>query len=377
MMRKLVLIPVAMALALSPYFAQSIPAWSQETQETMAKAAALTVNVAKPEVLVWPVRIPASGRLAAWHEATLAAEVSGMKIIEVNAEVGSTVKKGDLLVKFAAESAQAALEQQQAAVEKAEADLDQATADADRARGLTDSGALSKQQTTEYLITERKAKATLFSEKAALEAAQLTLNQTKVYAVDDGVISSRTASLGDVVTAGEELFKLIRQNRIEWKAELPIKRLFDVKEGTRALIPTPIGDVHGEVRLVAPTASTDNGRVIVYVSLHPEADMPQPKTGMLVSGYFELDQTDALTVPAAAVTLKDGFSYVFVLNPNDQTSVMRKRVEIGRRQDDRVEIMSGVEKTDQVVMSGGAFLADGSTVRVEALGASAEKEEAK
>ena len=114
---------------------------------------------------------------------------------------------------------------------KPQADLDQAKADADRARGLTGSGALSSQQITEYLITERKAKAELASAKAALASAQLTLDRTKVYAVDDGVISERAASLGDVVTAGDEIFKLIRQNRIEWKAEVPFNRLHKCQSG--------------------------------------------------------------------------------------------------------------------------------------------------
>ncbi|WP_430260035.1 efflux RND transporter periplasmic adaptor subunit [Neorhizobium sp. IRS_2294] len=363
-----------MALACVVCLAFTPAGRAQDATQTTAGAAALTVSVTKPEVSQWPVLIPASGRLAAWHEAVISAEVSGLRIIGINADVGATVKKGELLVQFDAETAQAELEQQQASVEQAKADLDQAVANADRARGLTGSGAISAQQTTEYLITERKSKAALASSKAALASAQLTLDRTKVYANDDGVISERSASLGKVVTAGDELFKLIRQNRIEWQAELPVKRLADVKEGTKAVIPTPLGDVRGEVRLVSPTSSTANGRVTVYVALQPAVGMPQPKTGILVSGNFEFSATDALTVPATAVTLRDGFSYAFVLNATDQPTVTRKRVETGRRQGDRVEIVSGIDTTEEVVVSGGAFLADGSVVRVVDTVAEAETE---
>ncbi|MFN7090286.1 MAG: efflux RND transporter periplasmic adaptor subunit [Allorhizobium sp.] len=370
-------LPAAAILVVTSCLALSATARSQEVGQSGNQAAALTVSVAEPEVVTWPVTIPASGRLAAWQEAIIAAEVSGQRITDVRADVGTSVKKGDLLVEFAAETAQAELEQQQATVEQAEADLDQATANADRARGLTGSGALSAQQTTEYLITERKAKAELASAKAALTSAQLTLDRTKIYAIDDGVISERSASLGQVVTAGDELFKLIRQNRVEWKAELPIKRLADIKEGTKAAIPTPTGEVSGEVRLIAPTTSTDNGRVTVYVTLQPKEGMPQPKTGILVSGYFEFDRTDALTVPATAVVMRDGFSYVFVVDNGDQPTVARKRVETGRRQDDRVEIVSGLKETDIVVTAGGAFLADGSVVRVSETSEAVENEETK
>ena len=366
-----------MALACVVCLAFTPAGRAEDATQTTAGAAALTVSVTKPEVSQWPVLIPASGRLAAWHEAVISAEVSGLRIIGINADVGATVKKGELLVQFDAETAQAELEQQQASVEQAKADLDQAVANADRARGLTGSGAISAQQTTEYLITERKSKAALASSKAALASAQLTLDRTKVYANDDGVISERSASLGKVVTAGDELFKLIRQNRIEWQAELPVKRLADVKEGTKAVIPTPLGDVRGEVRLVSPTSSTANGRVTVYVALQPAVGMPQPKTGILVSGNFEFSATDALTVPATAVTLRDGFSYAFVLNATDQPTVTRKRVETGRRQGDRVEIVSGIDTTEEVVVSGGAFLADGSVVRVVDTVAAAETEATK
>ena len=102
----------------------------------------------------------------------------------------------------------------------------------------------------------------------------------------------------------------------------------------------------------------------VYVTLQPDPGMPQPKTGILASGYFELDRTDALTVPATAVVMRDGFSYVFIVTDTNQPTVTRKRVQTGRRQDDRIEIVSGIERTDKVVTSGGAFLADGSSVRV-------------
>lgn len=373
MMRGSAFLRLATMLALAPFLVLPMTAHGEEAKQ----AAALTVSGAKPEVSSWPVTILASGRLAAWHEAIIAAEVSGLRINDVKADVGTSVKKGDLLVEFSSETAQSDVEQQQAAVEKAEAELDQAVADADRARGLTGSGALSKQQTTEYLITERKAKAELSSARALLVSKKLTLDRTKIYAIDDGVISERSASLGKVVNAGDELFKLIRQNRIEWNAELPIRRLPDIKEGTPVVIPSPTGDVRGEVRQISPTASTDNGRVTVYVALHPDAGMPQPKTGILVSGRFEFDRTRALTVPATAVTLRDGFAYVFVINSTDQPTVTRKRVETGRREGDRIEIVSGIEENAEIVTSGGAFLADGSVVRVVSAAEVAKKEATK
>ncbi|WP_062564078.1 hypothetical protein [Paracoccus aminovorans] len=112
-------------------------------------------------------------------------------------------------------------------------------------------------------------------------------------------------------------------------------------------------------------ASETTGRVIVYCAMTPPADAPMPKIGMMVSGYFNLGDTEALTVPASATSMRDGFTYVFALNESvDPPTVTRERVEIGRRNGDRVEILSGIEATDQIVQAGGAFLSEGSVVSV-------------
>lgn len=330
-----------------------------------AQEAALTVEVAAPETLSWSETLTTNGRLEAWQEAVIAAEISGQTIVDVKVDVGATVKKGDVLATLSRETIENAITQQEAAVLSAEAALDQARADADRVRELTatGSGAISKQETTQYLVAERKAEADLASAKAALSSSQLDLARTEIHAPDDGVIASRSAALGAVTASGTELFRLIRQNRIEWQAEVPLRQLARVAVGTKVEIPTPAnGTVPGEVRLISPTASETTGRVLVYVSVTPPEGAPTPKVGMMISGRFVFGQSDALTVPATAITLRDGLSYVFVLDGADK--VTRKRVETGRRQDDRVEITTGITATDQVVQAGGAFLTEGATVTV-------------
>jgi RND family efflux transporter MFP subunit len=164
------------------------------------------------------------------------------------------------------------------------------------------------------------------------------------------------------VSEGEELFRLIRDNRIEWQAEVPLRQTFGLKVGTPARIPTPIGDVTGKIRRIAPSASDTNGRVKVYVDIDQLPGDIEPKIGVMISGRFQTGEDSALHVPSSAVVLQDGFAYVFVLEDGD--TVRRQRVETGRRQDNRVEITSDLKSDAQVVQSGGAFLTDGSRVRV-------------
>ena len=110
--------------------------------------------------------------------------------------------------------------------------------------------------------------AELDSAEADLQSKLTTLAQTRVLAVDDGIISSRSALLGNVVNTGAELFRLVRQGRIEWQAELDAQQLVHVKVGQVAHVTLPGGKVvNGAVRLVAPTLSISTGRAIVYISL--------------------------------------------------------------------------------------------------------------
>ena len=163
------------------------PACAQEA--TAVESPALAVEVVMPESREWAQSIPVNGWIAAWQEAVISAEAN-LKIIELNAEVGSVVRKGDVLVQLEQRSVLADLRKQEAAVATAEANLTQARANADRARKVKGSGALSEQQANEYLVTEMTAQATLQSEKASLDSQKIKLEQTTIRAVDDGVISS-------------------------------------------------------------------------------------------------------------------------------------------------------------------------------------------
>ncbi|MBL3702796.1 efflux RND transporter periplasmic adaptor subunit [Sulfitobacter sp. BDSS02] len=346
------------------------PMQEGETQvaavEPAQSAAALTVVATTPERDIWPVEVRANGWLAAWQEVVISAQVGGQMIEAVNADVGDVVAQGDVLTQFSRGSLENDILQLEASLESARASLEIATADADRARKLSGGSAISKQQAAEYLSTERKAEADISFAEAQLASARLDLDHTEVTAVTGGVVSSRSAAVGDVVTSGEELFRLVRDGRVEWQAEVPLKQLRNIEIGTPVSVPTPLGEISGEVRRIAPSVSESNGRVIVYVSLKPPEEAVQPKTGIMITGVFRVGESEALSVPSSAVVMQDGFSYVFALEQGDVTTVSRLRVETGRRRDDQVEIVSGLSASDdvQIVQSGGAFLSDGSIVAV-------------
>jgi HlyD family secretion protein len=175
------------------------------------------------------------------------------------------------------------------------------------------------------------------------------------------VISQRTAMPGAVATAATELFRLIRQGRLEWRAEVPGARLHLVREGQRVELALPDGStVAGKVRIVAPTIDPRTRLGLVYVDVGELGGAL--RAGLFARGSFELGTSPALTVPAESVLLRDGFSYVFKLDGEGR--VRLAKVKTGRRQGDRVEITEGLAAGETVVDSGVGFLVDGDLVAV-------------
>jgi HlyD family secretion protein len=321
---------------------------------------ALSVVVTQPQRATLPISTRANGNVAAWQEASIGTEANGLRLADVRVNVGDVVKRGQVLATFAPESMQVDMLQTRAAVAEAEATLGDAAANAERAKALRATGALSEATINQYVTAERTARARLDAQRAALQARQIRVGQTAVVAPDAGVISSRSATVGAVLPAGQELFRLIRQGRLEWRADVPSSDLAQIKPGARVTV-TPAGGapIAGTVRMVAPTVDPQTRNGIVYV------DLPVPgsaRAGMFARGEFEVGNATVLTLPQSAVQLREGFSYVFKVGADNK--VTQAKIDTGRRFGDRIEVTGGLGPDARVVATGGGFLAEGDTVRV-------------
>ncbi|MEQ1528984.1 MAG: efflux RND transporter periplasmic adaptor subunit [Methylococcales bacterium] len=326
---------------------------------------ALSVTVIQPSLLDMPLALSANGSIAAWQEAIIGAEISDLRLTEVRVQVGDQVKKGQILAVFADEQILTDIAQSRAALAEAEANLGEAHLNANRARHIS-SGALSAQQIEQYLTQEKIAQAKLQLAKAQLDAQLLRQRYTRVVASDDGIISSRSATLGAVATSGQELFRLIRKNRLEWRAEVTAEEIVQLKPGQPVTVSVAnVGNVKGKIRALAPTLNEQSRNGLVYVDL-PAATEQGFRVGMFAKGEFHLGNSNVLTVPQEALSMRDGFSYAFRLGAQngDQSKVSQVKVQLGRRSNNRLEILSGLKETDRLVAGGASFLADGDTVRV-------------
>lgn len=333
---------------------------ADDKKTTTAAKPALTVTVTQAQSASIPMRIAANGNIAAWQEASVGTEANGLRLAEVLVNVGDVVKRGQVLATFASETIQAEAAQIKANTAEAEATLAEARANAQRARDLQASGALSAQQINQYLTAERTAQARLEAQQAMARMQQLRLAQTQVLAPDNGTISARSATVGAVLPAGQELFRMIRQGRLEWRAEVAATDLASIKTGQQVLVTPPnLAPLKGRVRMVAPTVDPQTRNGLVYVDL---AQAGAAKAGMFARGEFDLGAGTAMTLPQSAVLLRDGFSYVLRVGPDSK--IMETKVRVGRRSGERIEIVDGLTPDARVVASGGGFLGDGDTVQV-------------
>jgi len=329
--------------------------------------AALTVTVAQAQPATLARSISANGSIAAWQEASIGTEANGLRLADVKVNVGDVVKRGQVLATFAPDTMQADVAQIRASVAEAEATLAEASANAQRARGLQTTGALSDAAINQYLTAERTAQARLEAQRAMASMQQLRLKQTQVLAPDFGVISSRSATVGAVLPAGQELFRMIRQGRLEWRAEVAANDMASLKPGMVALVTAGNAPpIKGTVRMVAPTVDPQTRNGLVYVDLPASG---AARAGMFARGEFETGSGTGLTLPQSAVLLRDGFSTVLRVGPDSK--VAQVKVSVGKRVGDRIEIVGGLDATARVVATGGGFLADGDTVRVVAAAAAA------
>ena len=171
-------------------------------------------------------------------------------------------------------------------------------------------------------------------------------------------------TLGAVLPQGQELFRLIRGDRLEWRAEVTSSEVARIRPGQAVTIVSATGaTATGRVRVIAPTVDPQTRNALVYVDVPAAAVRGGGfKAGMFARGEISTGSASALTLPLAAVSLRDGFSYVFVLGAGDRVSQVK--VQIGRRSGERVEVIGTLKGTERVVATGAAFLAEGDLVRV-------------
>ena len=290
-------------------------------------------------------QIEASGSIMPWQETYIGSEVGGLRLASVLISVGDTVTKGEVLARLDTATVETDLDAANAQLMEAEGTLAQAVATLNRANRLAPSGGLSRQELTLYETQKNTAEARVNAARAQVKRQQLRLKFATIVAPDDGVISASSASEGAIVQAGGELFRLIRQGRLEWRAEVKGETLLKLSIGQEVIVNSPLGsEVKGRVRRLSPTIDVTTGNGLVYVDLPTGTNL---KAGLTVSGSIGMGKRKALFLPSSAVIRSDKDAKVFRIGADNK--LVAVDVKTGRTKGDSIEIVSGLDERSEVV----------------------------
>jgi len=336
------------------------------SEGALSREAALTVTVVDVEPVELARTITLNGTIHAWQEVIIAPEVGGYRVAEVYVDVGDRVARGDLLVELSTALLSAEVATKEAALKQRDAALVNAEVALERARELSGRQLVSQADLDRLESEALAAQAAVEAARADLETSRLRLAFARVTAPDDGVITSRTVTVGQIAQAGAEMLRLLREGRIEWRGDVPEMRLGEVEAGQKVSVTTVDGATFtGTIRVVAPTIANSSRTGLVYVDL-PADERLRP--GMFARGDIETSRGPALTVPLESVVSADGYSYVFVLGTGNV--VERRRIDTGIVRASDIEVVSGLRAGENIVVEGAGFLKDGDRVNVATGGGS-------
>lgn len=341
---------VAMTLALSA---------CGKDDPTGVAPSTLAVTLATAEQRPIQRSVIASGPVSAFEEMQLGVEISGARVTALNVDVGQAVRKGQVLLELDHRTLDSELAQADAALREADASVALATSSFNRGSPLAKQQLISASALDELRANRAQAEARRSTVRAQRDAAQLRRDFAELRAPANGIISKRLVQPGQVVAAGTELLRLIRDGRLEWRAELPEDSLAQVAPGALVTLSGSDGSrIEGRIRAVSPGVDSETRTGTVY------ADLPEPgplKSGTFLEGRIASGAGNALMVPVASVVQRDGHAYVFTV---DKDIVARLRVRTGAVLEGRVEIIEGLKPGTRVVEQGAGFLGEGDRVRV-------------
>lgn len=304
--------------------------------------------------------ISSTGTLAARREMPVGVVGEGGRVTRVLVEPGQWVKAGQVLatIERSVQSEQAAALAAQINVAKADAEL--AQSQLDRAQKLVSSGFISRADLEQKKATRDGALARVRVAEAQLAQQRASNGRLDIRAPEAGLILTRAVEPGQVVSpASATLFRIAKGGEMEMRAQLAEGDLAQIHTGARAKV-TPVGSSNsfdGQVWQVSPVIDPQTRQGIVRIAL---AYQPAIRPGGFALADIYTGSVDAPVLPESAVLSDQNGNYVYVIGPDNK--VIRQPVKTGQVSDAGIAIVSGLNGTEKVVLSAGAFLNPGETV---------------
>ena len=364
----LIAVAVIFIIVISLGFISRKKAEADLTQAT-ATAAIATVNVVYPKADDPTDEIVLPGNTQAFTDAPIFARTNGY-VKSWHVDIGTRVKKGQLLAVIETPEIDQQLQQARADLQTAQANLRQAEITADRWQALWKTDSVSKQETDQNVSNFHAMKATVDSNIANVRRLEELQGFQKIYAPFDGVITARNTDIGALInsgasTPGQELFHLAAINTLRVFVAVPQLYSQAVRPGATASL--TLDEFPGKT-FAGTIARNSNSIDPASRTLLVEVDVDN-RSGTLFPGAYvrvrlKLPQTvSSVTIPANTLLFRSEGLRVGVVRNGRAELVL---VTIGRDYGSSVEVVSGLQPTDRVILNPSDSLISGTTVQVNA-----------
>jgi RND family efflux transporter MFP subunit len=292
-----------------------------------------------------PVQIELAGSVQAVEHATISARVAG-QIVTLPAQIGSKVKKGDLLVKISAAEIDARVRQ-------AEIQLAQAQRNLARESKLLEANASTRERV-------KTLKELVQTSEAAYREARTFLGYTEIKAPFTGTVTDKLVEVGDLAAAGAALFKLENGTALEVVIQVPEAESHYISLESRLPLTVPAAGLtlEAQVREISPTVDPASRTTQIKLML-PAA--PELRSGQFARVALMDSRATTLMINSRALRQQGQMQQVFVA---EQGMARMRLVRTGAKVDGRIEILSGLQAGDQVVIDAIEKLHDGQALKV-------------
>jgi RND family efflux transporter MFP subunit len=350
-----VLALIALGLVLRPSTAPRANAGGEADERPL-------VSVAAPGVQAVDTVVSFTGTLAATHDLPLGFDGESGRIAAVFVDIGAVVKRGQALARLDTSVMRPQLERIQASLAEAQAEADLARAEWRRAEGVEASGALSAEQIERRRSTVATAEAKVNVAAAQLAEMRARVARTELRAPADGVILTRNAEVGQIVTSGgEPLFRLAEGGAIELRGRVAEQDLpaLAVGQPARVRLTGIDHEFRGRVRLLGAVIDPDTRLGEARIALDPD---PRLRPGAFARAEVAVSNAERPVIAQTAVLSDERGNYVLIAGPDDK--VVRRNVKVADTTNRGVVIAEGLSGSERVITTAGAFLREGESIRV-------------
>jgi len=344
-----------------------------ELRRPTADAAVEVVSVVSPTVTEPTQEILLPGTTQAFTDASLFARTNGY-VQAWYFDIGARVKKGELLAEIETPEIDQQLQQAQADLETAQANLRQAEITAERWQGLLDSGSVSKQETDQAVNALSAMKATVNSNAANVRRLERLQGFEKIYAPFQGVITARNLDIGVLINSGstttpsQELFHIAAIDKLRVFVAVPEVYAPAARPGAQATLTL---DAFSGRTFRGTLVRTANAIDLTARTLLVEVDVDNPRGELLPGAYVFVHlqlpkEVRSVTIPVNTLIFRAQGLQVAVVRDAQARLVP---ITLGRDHGTFVEIVAGLQPSDQVIVAPSDSLTSGTPVRITPTGA--------